>query len=45
MLTRAGLTSVHDARVSDDQLYTYQEGKDAGELSLRVYMLMRLTFL
>lgn len=40
MLTRAGLTSVHDARVMDDQLYTYQEGKNAGELSLRVYMLM-----
>ena len=40
MLIRAGLTSVHDARVSNDELYTYQEGADSGDLSLRVYMLM-----
>ena len=40
MLTRVGLTSVHDARVTNDDLYTYQEGRDAGELSLRVYMLV-----
>ena len=40
MLNRAGLTSVHDARVTDYELRTYQEGRDAGELSLRVYALM-----
>ncbi len=40
MLTRAGLTSVHDARVTGDELTTYQEGRDSGELSLRVYALM-----
>ena len=40
MLTRVGLTSVHDARVSGDQLTTYQEGRDSGELTLRVYALM-----
>ena len=40
MLTEAGLTSVHDARVTGDQLTTYQEGKDNGELTLRVYALM-----
>ena len=40
MLTRAGLTSVHDARVSNDELYTYQEGAESGDLTLRVYMLM-----
>ena len=40
MLNRAGLTSVHDARVTDYELQTYQEGRDAGELSLRVYALM-----
>ena len=40
MLTRAGLTSVHDAKVSNDELYTYQEGAVNGDLSLRVYMLM-----
>ena len=40
MLTQAGLTSVHDARVSNDELYTYQEGRDNGDLSLRAYLLM-----
>jgi len=40
MLTAAGLTSVHDARVSNLELNTYQEGRDNGDLSLRVYMLM-----
>jgi predicted amidohydrolase YtcJ len=40
MLTKVGLTSVHDARVTNDELITYQEGRDAGELDLRVYMLM-----
>ena len=39
MLTASGLTSVHDAMVSNDQLYTYSEGRDSGDLSLRVYML------
>ena len=43
MLTKAGLTSVHDARVYSDELITYQEGRDAGELDLRVYMLMAHT--
>ena len=40
MLSRAGLTSVHDARVSNDELRTYQEGNESGDLSIRVYMLM-----
>ena len=40
MLTQAGLTSVHDASVSNDQLFTYQEGLENGDLTLRVYMLM-----
>lgn len=40
MLTRAGLTSVHDAMVAADQFYTYQEGRDSGDLTLRVYTLM-----
>ena len=40
MLTQAGLTSVHDARVVRDEFVTYQEGRDAGDLSLRVYALM-----
>ena len=40
MLTQAGLTSVHDARVTNDELFTYQEGRDSGELTLRAYLLM-----
>jgi predicted amidohydrolase YtcJ len=40
MLTRAGLTSVHDARVTGEEMTTYQEGRDSGELTLRVYALM-----
>jgi predicted amidohydrolase YtcJ len=40
MLTKVGLTSVHDAMVSNDDLRTYQEGRDSGDLALRVYMLM-----
>ena len=40
MLNEAGLTSVHDARVTDYELETYQEGRDNGDLTLRVYALM-----
>ena len=40
MLTQAGLTSVHDAMVSNDDLLTYQQGKNNGDLPLRVYMLI-----
>ena len=40
MLTEVGLTSVHDARVTAEEMLTYQEGRDAGELPLRVYCLM-----
>jgi hypothetical protein len=40
MFNAAGLTSVHDASVSSADLETYQEGLAAGELTMRVYMLM-----
>ena len=40
MLNRAGITSGHDARVTNDDLVTYQEGKDSGELTVRIYALM-----
>ena len=40
MLTKAGLTSVHDAMVSNDQFSTYQEAWGNGDLNLRVYALM-----
>ncbi|MQG68716.1 MAG: amidohydrolase family protein, partial [SAR202 cluster bacterium] len=39
MLGAAGLTSVHDAMVSDLEINSYQEGHDNGDLALRVYML------
>ena len=40
MLTPVGLTSVHDARVTNDEMLTYQEGRDNGDLTLRAYILM-----
>lgn len=40
MFAQAGLTSVHDAMVSNDDLRVYQEAKDNGDLPIRVYLLM-----
>ncbi len=40
MLNRAGLTSVHDARVTAEEFTTYQEGRKEDDLSLRVYCLL-----
>ena len=40
MLNAAGITSVHDARVTSEEFITYQEGYKDGELSLRVYCLL-----
>jgi predicted amidohydrolase YtcJ len=40
MFNAAGLTSVHDALVTNLDLQTYQEGLAAGDLTLRVYLLM-----
>ena len=40
MFAEAGLTSVHDAMVSVDDLRVYQQAKDAGDLPLRVYLLV-----
>ena len=37
MMSRTGVTSVTDALGSPDGLRAYQEARDAGELSLRVY--------
>ncbi len=42
---QAGLTSVHDAMVDHTHLQTYQEGLSAGELTLRVYMLISYRYL
>ncbi|MFL6583702.1 MAG: amidohydrolase [Chthoniobacterales bacterium] len=40
MLSRVGITSVHDAYGSHDDLRAYQDARDAGELSVRVYCLI-----
>ncbi len=40
MLSRAGITSVHDAYGSQDDLRAYQDAHVAGELSVRVYCLI-----
>ena len=40
MLNEAGITSVHDARVTAEEFTTYQEGYKDGDLSLRVYCLL-----
>ena len=40
MLSRAGITSVHDAYGSADDLRAYQDAHAAGELSVRVYCLI-----
>lgn len=40
MMSRAGVTSVHDAYGSPEDLRTYQDAHAAGELSLRVYCLI-----
>ncbi len=40
MMTRAGVTSVHDAYGSHDDLRAYQDAYDAGELLFRVYCLI-----
>jgi predicted amidohydrolase YtcJ len=37
MMTRAGVTSVHDAQGSPEELRAYQDAHEAGDLSLRVY--------
>lgn len=42
---RVGLTGVHDAVVSPDDLRIYQEAHAAGELTLRTYMLVECSAL
>jgi predicted amidohydrolase YtcJ len=39
-LSRAGITSVHDAYGTPDDLRAYRDARDAGELSVRVYCLI-----
>ena len=40
MMSRTGITSAHDAYGSHDDLRAYQDARDAGELSVRMYCLI-----
>ena len=40
MMSRAGITSAHDAYGSHDDLRSYQDAHEAGELSVRIYCLI-----
>ena len=40
MMTRTGVTSVHDAYGTPEDLQAYQDAQEAGELGLRVYCLI-----
>ena len=41
MVTAAGLTSVHDAGCGTSSAIAYQDAREAGELRMRVYMMVR----
>jgi len=41
MMVRTGVTSVTDAQASPEDLLGYQDAREAGDLSLRVYCLMQ----
>lgn len=41
MMNKAGVTSVHDTGGSPEDLRAYQDAREAGELGLRVYCLIR----
>ena len=45
MMARSGVTSAHDALGSPDDLRSYQDSRDAGELALRVYALIDVQYL
>jgi predicted amidohydrolase YtcJ len=45
MMTRTGVTSVHDTGGDPEDLRAYQDAREAGQLGLRVYCLIRYAFL
>ncbi len=45
MMVRTGVTSVHDAEAAPEDLLAYQDAREAGELSFRVYCFMQYQFL
>jgi predicted amidohydrolase YtcJ len=45
MMVRSGVTSVHDAQGAPEDLLAYQDAREAGELSFRVYCFLQYQFL
>ena len=45
MMVRTGVTSVHDAEATPEDLLAYQDAREAGELSFRVYCFLQYQFL
>jgi len=45
MMVRTGVTSVHDAEGTPEDLLAYQDAREAGELSFRVYCFLQYEFL
>ena len=45
MMVRTGVTSVHDAEGTPDDLRAYQDALESGDLSFRVYCLIQYQFL
>jgi len=45
MMVRTGITSVHDAQGAPEDLLAYQDARETGELSFRVYCFLQYQFL
>lgn len=45
MFARTGVTSVHDAQGSPEDLLSYQDAWESGDLSVRVYCLLNFRYL
>jgi len=45
MMSKAGITSAHDALGSPEDLRAYQDSREAGELSIRVYSFIAYNYL
>jgi len=45
MMTRTGITSVHDAEATPEDLQAYQDARDTGEMAFRVYCFIQYQFL
>ena len=45
MMVKTGVTSVHDAEATPDELRSYQDARESGDLLFRVYCLLQYQFL